>query len=104
MGEFTLTAEESREITRVGVEDCADMTATERERFGNLVTVTTSPKSLIGRHILKLFDGSWYSGVVANHNNDEGDEYVFVQYRDGDQESIHVSQISDFLVVDEEED
>ena len=80
------------------------MTPTERERFGNLVTATTSPHSLIGRRILKLFDGSWYSGVVANHNNKQGDEYVAVQYRDGDEESIHVSEISDYLVVEEEED
>ena len=46
----------------------------------------------------------WYSGKIPAHNNREGDEYVRVEYDDGDGESIHISEISEFLLEEEEEE
>ena len=98
IGEYTLEAEEAREMVRGGDEDMIDMTQTERELFNELVTATSTPKTLIGRTILRSFGGKWYSGIVSKHDNRSEDKYVHIEYHDGDEDSIHISEISDYLV------
>ena len=74
------------------------MTPSERELFNELVMAASTPKTLIGRMILRSFGGQWYSGIVFKHDNRSEDKYVHIEYHDGDEDSIHISEISDYLV------
>ena len=104
VGEFMLTAEDAQEMREEVAEATLEMTPTERNHFNTLITGSLSPKSLVGRCVAREFDGRWYSGKIPAHNNREGDEYVRVEYDDGDGESIHISEISEFLLEEEEEE